>query len=74
MLVAVPSAAFVIVAAATANEVVPATANQTSLLTSPELTMVMETPPFAVTADGNTVFWLVGAVLSTVNAFVEAAE
>ena len=46
--------------------VVPDGASQTLLMASPELTMVTVAPPFLVTLVAKTVFWLVGAVLSTV--------
>ena len=65
MLVAVPLDALVMVAPS-AKVVVPAGANQTLLVASPELTMVTVAPPFLVTLAAKTVSWLVGAVLSTV--------
>ena len=62
MLVAVPPTVVIVVDAE--NVVVLAGASHTLFVASPELTMVMETPPFAVTSDGKTVFWLVGAIKS----------
>ena len=73
MVVAVPLTAFVILAPAT-KVVVPAWANHTLLVASPELTMVTVAPPFLVTLVAKTVFWLVGALLSTVRVDVDWLE
>ena len=63
--VAVPPA--VVMVAPALNDVVPVGANQIALDASPELTTVTLAPPSTASADANTVFWFVGAALSTVN-------
>lgn len=70
MVVAVPLAALVMVGPAV-KVVVPDGANQTLLVASPELTMATVAPPILVTLVAKTVFWLVGAVLSTVRVAVD---
>ena len=70
--VAVPPA-LVIVADST-KLVVPAGASQTEFAASPLETMVKAALPLAEAEAARTVFWLAGAVLSTVTLAVEAAE
>ena len=65
-------AAVVIVAPAT-NTVVPAGANQFTSAADPA-TMVTAAPPCLDMLVGKIVFWLVGAVSSTVKVAVEAVE